>query len=210
MIYQLGEETPIKVAWHKRPQHLSRCICRYCLRAISGESLEVLGDLYNKRLYRKQNPRLFRSIAKGRELALSNDSEPQSGKTSWTPGPWHTEGSGGCHDGGSTRSHPHFRGKIEAENGTEIVSFSSFLGVQGRTPQEAEANAGLIAAAPETRSELNRMTAQRDALLKAGERVAYQTAVWVARGAVYNPPNEFWAAVRELRTAITDCEPVGI
>lgn len=65
-----------------------------------------------------------------------------------TPGPWIAYGKGGTHDGGSSMQHPCFRGSVNAGE-TAIVQTSCFLGVQGRTPKEAEANARLIAAAPE-------------------------------------------------------------
>jgi len=69
-------------------------------------------------------------------------------KTKHTPGPWLASGKGGTHDGGSSKQHPCFRGSIDAGL-SDIVQFGCFLGVQGRTPKEAEANARLIAAAPE-------------------------------------------------------------
>ncbi len=66
-----------------------------------------------------------------------------------TPGPWIAEGQGAMRDGGSSRLHPCFNGRIKSTNGISIVSYSSFLGVIGETVKQAEANARLIAAAPE-------------------------------------------------------------
>ncbi len=89
-----------------------------------------------------------------------------------TPGPWSARGRGGMSDGGSTMMHSHFRGDI-VHNRRTIISSSSLLGIQGDTPSEAEANARLIAAAPEL------LEACRDAV-----RVAYEAemgADWVAQ-----------------------------
>lgn len=66
----------------------------------------------------------------------------------FTRGPWQAIGKGDKLDGGSSKKHPCFNGRIVAANGERIVSTSSLLGVTGATPKEAEANARLIAAAP--------------------------------------------------------------
>ncbi len=66
-----------------------------------------------------------------------------------TPGPWTAEGKGGTHDGGSTRQHPCFLGKVLGANGQVIIQNGSFLGVQGATAEEAEDNAKLITSASE-------------------------------------------------------------
>lgn len=70
-------------------------------------------------------------------------------KTQHTKGEWIARGQGGLSDGGSSKMHPCFKGRIETEAGDTIISNHSFLGVVGKTPEEAEANAKLIAAAPE-------------------------------------------------------------
>jgi hypothetical protein len=45
--------------------------------------------------------------------------------------------------------YPCLVGSIWAESGQKIVQYGTLLGVQGDSPDEAEANARLIAAAPE-------------------------------------------------------------
>jgi hypothetical protein len=65
-----------------------------------------------------------------------------------TPAPWIAKGKGGFLSGGSTMMHPCFDGHIKSANGQTIIQTSSLIGVQGKTPAEAEANARLIAAAP--------------------------------------------------------------
>lgn len=62
-------------------------------------------------------------------------------------GPWKAVGKGDMHDGGSSVLHPCFRGSIVAADGHRIIAFGCFLGITGATPEEAEANAKLIAAA---------------------------------------------------------------
>lgn len=57
-----------------------------------------------------------------------------------TPGPWDSVGKGDMRDGGSSKLHACFCGKIVAKNGQTIISHSSFLGVVGKSPEEAEAN----------------------------------------------------------------------
>lgn len=93
-----------------------------------------------------------------------------------TKGPWKAIGKGGTHDGCLHKQFPCFRGDIMADNGQVIVKSGSLnrLGVQGATPQEAEANAHLIGAAPETaverdrlKEEVKNLTRQRDDLLEA-------------------------------------------
>ncbi len=49
VIRLVGSERPVRVAWHKKPQLLSRCICIYCLRAETGESVDALSCLYLRR-----------------------------------------------------------------------------------------------------------------------------------------------------------------
>jgi hypothetical protein len=63
-----------------------------------------------------------------------------------TPGPWRAVGKGGTCDGGSTKQHPCFVGQITAKGNRPIVQQSTFLGVQGKTPEEAQGNAQLIVA----------------------------------------------------------------
>lgn len=71
-------------------------------------------------------------------------------KKQFTPGPWIARGEGGTSDGGSNKQHPCFNGMVSAWNsGQIIVQQSTLIGIQGKTPKEAEANARLIAAAPE-------------------------------------------------------------
>lgn len=108
-------------------------------------------------------------------------------ETKHTPGPWTAIGHGGTHDGGSNKQHPCFHGKILSRKGQCIVSFSSFLGVQGKTPDEAEANAHLIAAA----SDLLEMCK------KQNEELAY--AVDLLKG---DAPVEWLAVIGNAQTAI--------
>lgn len=75
----------------------------------------------------------------------------------YTKGPWRAEGVGAMNTGGSTKLHPHFDGAIIAEDGTEIVNRSCFLGVMGKDIHEAEGNAKLMAAAPVMYEYLMRM-----------------------------------------------------
>ena len=70
-------------------------------------------------------------------------------KMKHTPGPWKANGKGGFEDGGSSSQHPCFVGDIIGANGQTIVGRCTFLSVQGLTPEQAEANAKLIAGAPE-------------------------------------------------------------
>jgi hypothetical protein len=68
-------------------------------------------------------------------------------------------------DGGSTKLHPCFEGRIVAANGQEIVATGCFLGVRGNTAREAEANAELIVRAVNSlEANTKQLAALREAL----------------------------------------------
>lgn len=71
-----------------------------------------------------------------------------------TPTPWRAVGQGGTADGGSSKQHPCFLGRILNDDGQVIVSDGMFLGVIGATPEEAEANAEFIVRAVNSHEDL--------------------------------------------------------
>lgn len=115
-----------------------------------------------------------------------------------TKGPWEARGRGGMSDGGSSMLHAHFRGDIMAGKQT-IISSSSLLGVQGDTPEQAEANAHLLAAAPELLDSLK-------AWIESDFLISHDSTLCVGCGEPKTGPCASRCAMKAGRLAIAKAE----
>ena len=119
-----------------------------------------------------------------------------------TPGPWHP----GIGNGEGFIFAGNGRMRLNRNGGTTL--YSVCRPTTGYDTAEDDANAQLIAAAPETRAELDRLKVQRDALL-----AACKAAVAVAENLDspwwMDDPGRGGIDVPQLEAAIAACEPPG-